>query len=146
MDWICRWCIDTDGFTHGVVWSKQLWSNPFCWKPWFPPWLIMNARFVQSVATVLSLLVPVESEIHGNLISFSCSFFYFDPGLCWTCSPSQLYMKIYLKIQEKKNPLKLFCAIKVICRFFFYVRFFLDVKLLKIWYVVLNNLWSFLNR
>lgn len=30
--------------------------------------------------------------------------------------------------------------------FFFYEKKFVDVKLLRIWYVVLNNLWTFLNK
>lgn len=68
-NWICRW-LKWHRWFHPWSNLKQLWCNPFCIKEkkknagygsWFSLLLIMNALFVQSVATVPSLFFSFSS-------------------------------------------------------------------------------------
>lgn len=86
-------------------WSnlKQLWCNPFCIKEkkkkntgygsWFSLLQIMNALFVQSVATVPSLFWSRVIPGFCFFVSVIPFYFYFDPGLYRPCSPRQLFTK-----------------------------------------------------
>lgn len=129
----------TDGFTH----SERLYFEVICFsEAWDMAHDNYNCSLCFNVTAVLSLLVLISST---NKQLWKCLLFLFSvqPRTMWICSPSRFCIKIS---EEKKNQnekyVQLFCAIKVICRFFF-INNFLDVKWLKIWYVVLNNLWRF---
>lgn len=83
----------------------------------------MNALFVQSVATVPSLfLVPSDP---GILFFVSVIPFFFILTLDYIDHVVQanfLQKKKILKKKSMENTFKLFCAIKVICRFFFLIN------------------------
>lgn len=136
MDWICRW-LELHRWFHPWSNLKQLWCNPFCIKEkkkkkqqntgygsWFSLLLIMNALYVQSVATVPSLFFGPEWSRDSVFCFCSCFFYYYYYFILTLDYIDHVVQANFLQKKDTKkksmeNTFKLFCAIKVICRFFF---------------------------
>lgn len=159
---VCRWERVTQMVSAtGATWSgfgvivflhKGRKKKPQPWCGHGSVWLIMNAQLVQSVATLPSrtpFFLPFWTQVIPGLFfpfSFSRLFssllftcFYFDLGLYWACIIQAYFLqekKGYSKNKYMENKFKLFCAIKVICRFFFF--FFLINNIL-----LMLNCWEY---